>query len=126
MKIRRISEVPKGTRHGLISYFLLQHGDTESNSLAVTWVEVEPNHRQIPHNHLAEQVYIVVQGKGRMQVGDEFSDLCVGELAFIPSNAIHGIETIGPEKLVYVTASVPAFNIEALYEKGPILEESNA
>ena len=120
MKKTSISEAPKRIRNGLVSYILLQHGDTRSNQLAVTWVEIQAGHKQQPHSHTPEQAYIIVAGCGKMQVGDELSDVNPGDLIFIPSNVTHSIENTGSEMLVYVSASVPAFDLEALYDSGQL------
>ncbi len=111
---------PKRVRPGLISHILLQSGDTPTNNLAVTWVEVDPDSSQQPHSHAPEQVYVIVRGQGRMKVGSEISDVQPGELIYIPSNTVHAIENTGSEKLVYVSASVPAFDLEALYDSGQL------
>jgi hypothetical protein len=69
-------------------------GDAGSGNLSVTWVEGEPGSEQYRHAHDAEQVYVVVAGKGIMHVD-------------------------GEEKLVFVTAASPPFEAElvaSLYE----------
>jgi mannose-6-phosphate isomerase-like protein (cupin superfamily) len=113
----------KRIRPGLVSYILLQHGDTPTNNMAVTWVEIEPGQKQNLHSHAPEQAYIIVSGRGRMQLDADFSEVQAGELVFIPSNVKHGIENTGSEKLIYVSASVPAFDLEALYDSGQLKQE---
>jgi len=120
MQEASLSVAPKRIRPGLVFYISLQHGDTRTNSLAITWVEVEPGHKQPQHSHSPEQAYVIVRGVGRMQVGTEFSDVHAGELVFIPADVTHGIENIGSEKLVYISASVPGFDLEALYDSGQL------
>jgi len=120
MQKAHLSAAPKRIRPGLVSHILLQHGDTPTNSLAITWVEVEPGHKQQQHSHSPEQAYVIVGGVGRMQVGSEFSDVHAGELVFIPANMTHSIENIGSDRLVYISASVPAFDLEALYDSGQL------
>ena len=66
MHKRSISSVPKRVRPGLVSHILLQSGDTPTDNLAVTWVEVESGARQQPHSHAPEQTYVIVRGRGRM------------------------------------------------------------
>ncbi|MCB2180911.1 MAG: cupin domain-containing protein [Desulfobulbaceae bacterium] len=126
MKKKNLSEAPTRIRNGLVSHILLQQGDTQSNNLAITWVEIQSGHNQQPHSHAPEQAYVIVSGVGRMQVGDEVSDVHAGDLVFIPSNVIHSMENIGTEKLVYISASVPAFDLEALYDSGQLNADSNA
>lgn len=120
MLITSLDKSPKRQRAGLISHILLQHGDTLGNNLAITWVEVAPGHGQALHSHVPEQVYVVIAGKGRMRVGDDLADVKAGELVFIPSNVTHGIENTSSESLVYISASVPAFDLEALYDSGQL------
>lgn len=115
-----LDKSPKRQRAGLASHILLQHGDTPGNNLAITWVEVAPGHGQALHSHAPEQVYVVVAGRGRMRVGEEVAEVRAGELVFIPSNVTHGIENTGSESLVYISASVPAFDLEALYDSGQL------
>ena len=97
MLITSLDKSPKREREGLISHILLQHGDTPGNNLAITWVEVAPGHGQ-----------------------DDLADAKAGELVFIPSNVTHGIENTSSESLVYISASVPAFDLEALYDSGQL------
>jgi mannose-6-phosphate isomerase-like protein (cupin superfamily) len=107
-------------RPGLVSHILLQAGDTPTDNLAIAWVEVEPGSRQQPHHHAPEQAYIVVSGRGRIKVGTETADVQAGDLLYIPSNAVHAVENEGPEKLVYVSVTVPALDIGALYDTGQL------
>lgn len=126
MKKTNLSEASKRVRDGFVSYILLQQGDTPTDNLAITWVEVLSGRKQKPHSHAPDQAYVIVSGSGRMQVGTEFSDVHAGDLVYIPSDVIHGIENISSEKLVYVSASVPAFDLEALYDGGQLGTGSDA
>lgn len=123
MKKRTLAEAPRRIRNGLVSSILLQSGDTQKNNLALTWVEIEAGHRQVPHSHAPEQAYVIVSGRGRMQVGNDFSEVKPGDMIFIPSNEMHGIENNGTEKLVYLSAASPAFDLEALYDSGQLKDE---
>jgi len=125
MKKVGLAAAQKRIRDGLVSHILLQHGDTQTNNLAIAWVEVEPGHKQQPHSHAPEQAYVIIKGCARIQVGTEFRDAYTGDLVFIPSDVMHGIENIGSEKLVYVSVSVPAFDIEALYDNGQLKMDSD-
>lgn len=111
MLIRRKTQVDKRERSGLTSHFMLGRGDTNENELAVTWVDVIPGSRQILHNHPEVQVYVIVAGHGTMQVGEERQAVQGGDLIYIPSNEMHGIENSSDEILSYVSAASPAFSI---------------
>ena len=104
----------------MVSYILLQAGDTSENNLAITWVEVEPGAKQLPHSHAPEQTYVIVHGIGLMRVGTEVEEVGVGDLVYVPSNIEHNIENIGHDMLIYVSSSVPAFDLEALYDNGQL------
>lgn len=117
---RSLTESPKRIRPGLVSHILLQAGDTPTDNLSIARVEVEPNSHQQSHHHLPEQAYIIVNGNGRIKVGSEIADVQAGDLLYIPSNVEHAVENPGPEKLIYISVTVPAFDIEALYDTGQL------
>lgn len=85
-----------------------------------TWVEVAPGSRQRLHDHPSEQVYVLTSGKGLMRVGEEEQAVAAGDLVYIPSGAIHGIENVSEEMLTYVSAATPALDAEAAYDSGQL------
>jgi mannose-6-phosphate isomerase-like protein (cupin superfamily) len=105
-----------------VSHILLQAGDTPTDNLSIARVEVEPNSHQQPHHHVPERAYIIVNGNGngRIKVGSEIADVRGGDLIYIPSHVDHAVENAGPEKLIYISVTVPAFDIEALYDTGQL------
>ena len=115
-----LSESPKRIRPGLVSHILLQSGDTSTDNLAIAWVQVETGCTQQPHHHIPEQSYIVVSGQGRIKVGSEIADVKAGDLVYVPSNAEHAVENVGTEMLIYVSVTVPALDIEAMYDTGQL------
>ncbi len=117
---RSLAESPKRIRPGLVSHILLQSGDTPTDNLSVARVEVEPGSHQQPHHHAPEQAYIIVSGNGRIKVGPEIADVQAGDLLHIPSNVEHAVANAGPEKLIYISVTVPGFDIEALYDVGQL------
>lgn len=117
---RSLAESPKRIRPGLVSHILLQAGDTSTDNLSIARVEVELNSHQQLHHHAPEQVYIIINGNGRIQVGSEIADVQAGDLLYIPSNVEHAVENAGSEKLIYISVTVPAFDIEALYDTGQL------
>ena len=124
MLIHNLSNVTKRERKGLTSHFMLDAAHTDSGALGITWVTVEPNARQIPHNHYQEQVYIIIQGSGVMQVDEEFQRVSAGDLVFIPSNAMHGINNDSDTTLSYVSAATPGFDLVAGYDDGQLTPEA--
>jgi mannose-6-phosphate isomerase-like protein (cupin superfamily) len=117
---RSLAESPKRIRPGLISHILLQSGDTPTDNLSVARVEVDPGSHQQSHHHVPEQAYIIVSGNGRAEVGSEIADVQAGDVLYIPSNVDHALNNTGPEKLVYISVTVPGFDIGALYDTGQL------
>lgn len=123
MFVRNKSEAPTRQREGLTCHLLLQEHDVRGDQLAVTWVDVEPGSRQQPHMHIPHQVYVIVRGSGRMLVGEEEREVGEGDVVFIPSRMLHGIENLSyDDTLTYVTAATPAFDIKAMYDEGQQVE----
>lgn len=83
-------------------------------------VEVAPGARQQLRAHAPEQVYGVIAGAGRMTVGDDERDVAVGDLVLAPGGMTHGIENVGNEPLVYVSAVTPSFRVTDFYDDGPL------
>ncbi len=120
MLVSALSSAPIRDRDELRSHILLQAGDADGVSLAVTWVEVGPGGCQRSHSHEPQQVYVILSGRGRMRVENEERELLAGELVFIAPGAVHGIENTGEGKLVYISAATPAFDLTALYDTGAL------
>jgi len=103
-------------RGRLRSHFLMDAGDLGSRNLTVTWVDVPPGAEQRAHSHEeAEQVYVIVRGRGRMQVAGDDEEVGEGDLVFIPPATHHGIVNDGTETLVYVSAASPPVSMAELY-----------
>jgi mannose-6-phosphate isomerase-like protein (cupin superfamily) len=118
MRVRRLSEAHVAERGRLRSYFLMDAGDLGSRNLSVTWVDVPPGARQQAHSHEdSEQIYVIVRGRGRMQVAGDQEDVGEGDLVFIPPATAHGIKNHGEETLVYITAAAPPVSMEELYQE---------
>jgi mannose-6-phosphate isomerase-like protein (cupin superfamily) len=118
MRVRRLSEAHVAERGRLRSHFLMDAGDLGSRNLAVTWVDVPPGAEQRAHSHEdSEQVYVIVRGRGRMQVAGDAENVGEGDLVFIPPATDHGIKNDGEETLVYVSATAPPVSMEELYQE---------
>jgi len=113
--IQKVEGSPLNERGGQLSYLLLDKGQFGSSRLSVTWVEGKPGSEQQVHAHKAnEQVYVIVRGRGLMRVGDEQESVEAGDLVFIPPKTDHAIRNVGDEPLVYVSATSPPFDRDAL------------
>ena len=118
MRVRRLSEAHVEERGRLRSHFLMDAGDLGSRKMSVTWVDVDPGAEQHAHSHEdSEQIYVIVRGRGRMQVAGDEEEVGEGDLVFIPPATDHGIVNDGDETLVYVTAASPPVSMEELYQE---------
>lgn len=69
---------------------------------------LEPGQSQKPHAHAGEdKVYLVVEGAGRVQVGEEERRLGPGEAVLAGAGAPHGVANDGPGRLVVLTFMAP-------------------
>ena len=115
MFIQKVEGSPLNERGGQLSYLLLDRGQFGSSRLSVTWVEGKPGSEQQIHAHETnEQVYVVVRGRGLMRVADEQAPVEASDLVFIPPKTGHAIRNEGVEPLVYVSATSPPFDRDAL------------
>jgi quercetin dioxygenase-like cupin family protein len=60
----------------------------------VTEFEIAGGDMVEAHKHPSVEFYYVLQGRGRMVVGDEESLVCPGDLVHIPSNVVHSLAPV--------------------------------
>jgi len=72
------------------------------SSNTVVYLEVDPGKRIPPHTHTADEVFVVLQGRGIVTAGDEQWEASAGALAVAPAFARHSWENTGPETLKLV------------------------
>ena len=73
-------------------------------SFSMGYVSIEPHGGQVPwHNHSQEEVYLVLEGKGEMCLGDERQILIEGQAVYIPPNTYHQLTNREekPLKMIY-------------------------
>lgn len=65
------------------------------------------------HHHLeTEEIYYILQGKGRMTVGDETREVAAGDAVFIPLKQTHTLENTGDEPIRLLLVCGPAYSYE--------------
>jgi mannose-6-phosphate isomerase-like protein (cupin superfamily) len=117
MHAQPLDEAPVNERGGQKSYLLLTEGQFGVRNLTITWVEGAPGSMQAVHGHPDnEQVYVIVRGRGVMQVAEEMQEVGEGTLVYIPPGAAHAIKNTSDEPLVFVSATSPPFNPKELSE----------
>ena len=115
MHVQTLEHSPTNRRgDGQVSHLLLAPGQFGSENLAVTWVEGEPGSEQPLHSHPAsEQVYVIVRGRGAMTVGEETQKVGPGTSILVPPDTRHSIRCVGEERLVFISATSPPFDMPA-------------
>jgi mannose-6-phosphate isomerase-like protein (cupin superfamily) len=65
------------------------------------------------HYHpVAEELYFITAGTGRLRIGDDERDVHVGDCAVIPPGAEHKLFNTGEEPLVLLCCCSPAYSHE--------------
>jgi quercetin dioxygenase-like cupin family protein len=80
----------------------------QGDSLFAGLNSFEPGQEHAPHAHQGQdKLYIVLEGSGLVQVGDQTELLSAGDAAFAPSGVVHSIRNPGPERLVLMAVLAP-------------------
>jgi len=60
-----------------------------------------------PHLHEdVEEVYYVIEGTGRMTIGDEEKNVAAGDVIYVPARKIHTLIQSGVKPLRFITVSI--------------------
>lgn len=90
---------------------LLNKPDDRSQS--ISRARVEPGVTTAFHKLKGtSEIYYILSGKGRADIGDETHDLAANELVRIPADIPQRITNTGTEDLVFLCFCVPAFSQE--------------
>ncbi len=104
--------------HGLRTRILMDAGELGSRHMSVTWLEVPAGAARTLHSHEeSEQVYVVVQGSGKMSVAGDTETLGQGDLVMVPPATDHAIENDGSETLACVSVQSPAVSVDELHSR---------
>lgn len=115
MHTQTLDTAPVNERSAQRSRLMLGRGQFGSKNLAITWVDCAPGSMQAVHGHPDnEQVYVIVRGRGVMQVGDEMEEVSEGTLVFVLPGSAHAIKNTSDQPLVFVSATSPPFDPDEL------------
>lgn len=101
-----------GSLEILKSYMLIGSKNINGTGISIQVSYIPAGSEQPIHNHMPEQCYYIISGKGLMIIENEQEYVNAGDAVFIPSNKKHGIKNIGTDILHYLTANSPAFDEE--------------
>jgi len=75
---------------------------------------VRPGQSSAPHRFFeASEVYYILQGRGRMHINNEMSDVNVGDTIYIPPRYVQYIENTGDTDLVFLCIVAPSWYPDA-------------
>ncbi len=89
------------------TYYLIEPGKSPSKNMAMGYTTVYAEGKTTGHEHAdIEEVYYVIQGRGRMVVGDSEYDIKTGDALYVPFGQFHTTFNTGilPLQLLWVTA----------------------
>ncbi len=96
-----------GYKEVLMSRAFINRGDLGCNYIDL--VALEPNtsiglHRHGPHD---TEIYVMVEGLGKMTIEDETLLVTTGDVVVNPPNGMHGLVNVGKTLLKLVVIDVP-------------------
>ena len=75
------------------------------------FVYMPPGRKIRPHFHRErEEVYVILDGKARLRLGDEYVEVGEGYVAYVPRGTVHAAESIGAEPLMLIFVSTPPYD----------------
>jgi mannose-6-phosphate isomerase-like protein (cupin superfamily) len=93
------------------TYYLIDPENSPSKNLSMGHTTVYAEGKTTGHKHAdMEEVYYVIQGKGRMVVGDSEYDIKAGDALYVPFGQFHTTYNTGilPLQLLWVTGADPS------------------
>jgi mannose-6-phosphate isomerase-like protein (cupin superfamily) len=92
---------------------LLAHRNSCIRNQSLAEARLLPGGSTTPHRHeKTEEIYYILQGTGRMRVGEELRDVCPGDAIAIPPGTRHEITNTGTEILKFLCCCAPAYEHE--------------
>jgi mannose-6-phosphate isomerase-like protein (cupin superfamily) len=98
------------TRDGSEIRELLAYRNSSLRNQSLAEAIVPVGGATLPHrHHKAEEIYYLLQGKGRMHLEGEQSEVGPGDAIAIPPGSWHRIENIAEEPLVFLCCCAPTY-----------------
>ncbi len=111
MDVRSIDEVTAfTTKDGSEIRELLAHRNSCIRQQSLAEARVAAGQKTTPHYHpMTEEIYYVLEGSGRMRIGDDARDVGPGDAIAIPPGAVHTIENTGAGTLRFLCCCAPGY-----------------
>ncbi|NTU51575.1 MAG: cupin domain-containing protein [Candidatus Aminicenantes bacterium] len=114
MIIRSLRDIP-GFRAGDGSFLReLLHPAKERLGIgySLAHASVRPGDRTLPHRLKSAEVYVILEGTGRMRVGAEEAEVGPGQAVYIPPGEVQSLENTGASDLAFLCIVDPAWRAE--------------
>jgi mannose-6-phosphate isomerase-like protein (cupin superfamily) len=111
MDIQNIGHVPAfTTKDGSEIRELLAHRNSCIAKQSLAEARLPPGGQTAPHYHpLTEEIYYILEGTGRLTIGDETRDVGPGDAVAIPPGAVHTIATTSEVSLRFLCCCAPGY-----------------
>jgi mannose-6-phosphate isomerase-like protein (cupin superfamily) len=111
MDVRNIAAVPAfTTKDGSEIRELLAHRNSCLARQSLAEARLPAGGATTPHRHpITEEIYYILEGQGRMCVGEEVREVGPGDAIAIPPGACHQITNIGSTTLKFLCCCAPAY-----------------
>lgn len=111
MFIRRLKECPEFVAGDACQLRELLNAKTDKRAYrySLAHAVVKPGLKTKPHSLKTSEVYYILEGQGRMHIGNESCDVVPGDCIDIPPHAVQWIENNGKTVLVFLCIVDPAW-----------------
>ncbi len=111
MDIQNIERVSAfTTKDGSEIRELLAHRNSCIRNQSLAEARLPPGASTIPHHHAqAEEIYYLLEGQGRLRVGEEAREVVAGDAIAIPPGALHQITNTGSRTLKFLCCCAPGY-----------------
>lgn len=104
---------PFTTKDGSEIRELLAHRNSCIQKQSLAEARVPPGCVTLAHYHpQTEEIYYILQGRGRMRLEDKWQSVGVGDAIAIPPGTVHQIENPGDAPLVFLCCCAPGYEHE--------------
>lgn len=98
--------------------------NSKLKSMSIADIKIPAGVEVVPHHHVMEEVYYIVEGEGIMMVEDEEAVVKAGQSVIIAPHQWHNIRNHTDEELRLIVTCVPAWAPELLeFDRSTIPEE---
>ncbi len=114
MDVVNIANVtPFTTQDGSEIRELLAHRNSCIRNQSLAEARLPPATATLPHHHpQTEEIYYILEGEGRMQIGTAVRSVAAGDAIAIPPGKVHTIANTGAGVLKFLCCRAPGYEHE--------------